>query len=79
MTYTLRPEDVVGTCEVADVLGVSKQRIHALRKDKRFPEPFKVLASSPLWDKREIDNFLRQWRPWKAEQNQTGITTNETK
>lgn len=71
MEYTLSPDDILGTSEVAHVLGVSKQRIHALRKDDRFPKPFKNLASSPLWDKREIDNFLRQWRPWKLEVTDT--------
>lgn len=65
MEYTLRPDDILGTSEVAQVLGVSKQRIHALRKDQRFPTPFKHIASTPLWDKREIDSFLKQWRPWK--------------
>lgn len=67
--YTISPDDILGTSEVAAVLGVSKQRIHALRKDKRFPTPFKSIASSPLWDKREVDAFLKQWRPWKLEAN----------
>lgn len=70
MEYTLRPDDIIGTSEVASVLGVSKQRIHALRKDHRFPTPFKTLASTPLWDKREIDSFLKQWRPWKNQETQ---------
>jgi predicted DNA-binding transcriptional regulator AlpA len=64
---TISYEDILGTSEVALVLGVSKQRIHALRKDKRFPQPFRNIAASPLWDKREVDNFLMQWRPWKVE------------
>lgn len=58
--------DILGTSEVAEVLGVSKQRIHALRKMAEFPEPFKVLASTPLWDKKEIVAFLTSWRPWKV-------------
>jgi predicted DNA-binding transcriptional regulator AlpA len=71
MEYSVRPDDILGTSEVASVLGVSKQRIHALRKDPRFPTPFKTIAASPLWDKREVDLFLRNWRPWKLEVENT--------
>lgn len=67
--YMVKPNDILGTSEVAKVLGVSKQRIHALRKNERFPKPFHTLASTPLWDKREIDAFIKEWRPWKAEAN----------
>ena len=66
--YNLVPDDIMGTSEVAEYLGVSKQRIHALRKDPRFPAPFKHLASTPLWDRWEVHFFLAQWRPHKAEQ-----------
>ena len=66
--YTLKPEEILGTSEVAKVLGVSKQRIHALRKNKKFPKPVLVLAATPIWDAREINAFLRDWRPWKQAQ-----------
>ena len=65
--YMIKPDDILGTSEVAKVLGVSKQRIHALRKNERFPKPFHSLASTPLWDKREINAFIVEWRPWKAD------------
>lgn len=79
MNYTIPPDDILGTSEVASVLGVSKQRIHALRKDPRFPLPFKTIAASPLWDKREVDQFLRNWRPWKLEvQNTVEGQSNES-
>ena len=58
--------DICGTAEVAEVLGVSKQRIASLRKMPTFPDPIVVLASTPLWDKMEIINFLRSWQPWKV-------------
>lgn len=64
----LKPENLLGTSEVAVVLGVSKQRIHALRKNKKFPQPIVNLAATPIWDRREIDVFLAEWRPWKVPQ-----------
>ncbi|CAB4185267.1 hypothetical protein UFOVP1130_23 [uncultured Caudovirales phage] len=68
MTNNLQPEHLLGTSELAVVLGVSKQRIHALRKNKKFPQPIANLASSPIWDKREVIVFLKEWRPWKVTQ-----------
>lgn len=64
----IAPVNILGTSEVAEYIGVSKQRIHALRKDSRFPQPFKMLASTPLWDAWEIHAFLTQWRPHRADQ-----------
>lgn len=58
--------DILGTAEVAEVLGVSKQRVYSLRKMAEFPEPFLQLASTPLWDRHEVMEFLARWRPWKV-------------
>jgi predicted DNA-binding transcriptional regulator AlpA len=67
MNNTALPVDaILGTAEVASVLGVSKQRIHSLRQMPEFPEPVKILASTPIWDKAEIMSFLAVWRPWKV-------------
>lgn len=65
----IRIENILGTSEVAEVLGVSKQRIHALRKMAEFPDPVKTLASTPLWDKEAVLQFLAKWRPWKVSQD----------
>jgi hypothetical protein len=66
MTNELQPEHLAGTSEIAVILGVTKQRIHALRKQKKFPQPIANLASTPIWDKRDIQAFLAEWRPWKV-------------
>ena len=67
MSKNIDVDNILGTSEVAEVLGVSKQRIHALRKMVEFPEPVRVLASTPLWDKEEVLAFLAVWRPWKVQ------------
>lgn len=69
MSKCLPVEDILGTSEVAEVLGVSKQRIHSLRQMAEFPEPFVQLASTPLWDRTEVIEFLAKWRPWKVINN----------
>lgn len=70
MSKCINTENILGTSEVAEVLGVSKQRIHSLRQTAEFPEPFVKLASTPLWDKDEVMEFLAKWRPWKVLNNE---------
>jgi predicted DNA-binding transcriptional regulator AlpA len=71
MNKTVIPVDnILGTAEVADVLGVSKQRIANLRKLAEFPDPVVHLASTPLWDRSDILDFLTIWRPWKVLNNE---------
>jgi hypothetical protein len=48
---------LVGTAEVAELLGVSRQRIHELRKADRFPEPMIELAAGPIWLRPAIEKW----------------------
>ncbi|NBQ47120.1 MAG: DNA-binding protein [Sphingobacteriia bacterium] len=47
-------ENICGTAEVAEMLGIAKQRIHALRKNPEFPQPIIKIAATPIWDRLEI-------------------------
>ena len=40
---------LLGMAEVAAYLGISRQRIHVLRKEGRFPEPFVSLKCGDVW------------------------------
>ena len=53
--------DLVGTTEVADLLGVSRQRIHELRKAGRFPQPMVELSGVPIWLRAAIVAFDEGW------------------
>jgi predicted DNA-binding transcriptional regulator AlpA len=58
-----RPQipDLVGTHEVASMLGVSRQRLHQLRAAERFPQPTVTLAATPVWLRSTITSHLEQW------------------
>lgn len=73
MSRCIPVEDILGTSEVAEVLCVSKQRIHSLRQMKEFPEPVVQLASTPLWDRKDVVSFLAIWKPWKVINNELQI------
>jgi serine/threonine protein kinase len=49
--------DIGGAFEVADLLGVTRQRVASLRARPSFPEPLAELAAGPIFDLDEI----RRW------------------
>ncbi len=46
-----------GVSEVADKLGISRQRIAELRVRPDFPQPVAELASGPIWDLDDIERW----------------------
>jgi hypothetical protein len=65
MENTISYDNICGTGEAAEVLGVSKQRIHSLRKHPSFPAPIREISASPIWDKTHLVEFLTIWQPRK--------------
>jgi len=67
--------DLIGVAELAEILGVSRQRASELaRTGSGFPRPLRFLASGPIWDKAMIARYVQHWdrrprgRPKKAAQ-----------
>jgi predicted DNA-binding transcriptional regulator AlpA len=50
-----------GLSETAELLGVSRSRVAALRARSDFPRPVAELASGPVWVAREIEAFAQRW------------------
>jgi hypothetical protein len=64
--------DLVSTKEIAEMLGVSKQRVSDLSRSDKFPAPVAHLAVGRIWTRSSIGHFLEEWdrrpgRPSKAE------------
>ena len=55
------PERYVGTAEVAEFLGVSKQRVSELRSAGRMPAPIAELRSGPVWAVSSLQRFVEGW------------------
>jgi hypothetical protein len=54
--------DLVSGPEAAEVLGVSRQRLHELAARHRgFPEPLYRLRVGPLWVRSAIEAFAQRW------------------
>ena len=55
--------DLVGTSEIADLLGVSRQRVHQLTARDDFPEPLARLQAGAIWDREAVLAWIRTHRP----------------
>lgn len=54
--------DIVDATAAAQILGVSRQRVHQLAADHpQFPEPLYELAAGKLWTRPAVEGFLRHW------------------
>ena len=54
--------------EIAELLGVSKQRAHQNAYEDGFPAPVAEDGRGRLWDRREVAAWARVWRrekPWQ--------------
>lgn len=63
--------ELVGIAEIAELLGVTRQRASALQTNPRFPAPIAVLRSGPVWRRGDLTRFEDTWerkpgRPAKA-------------
>lgn len=56
-----RAPELVGVSEVGEILGVSRQRISALRTSEFFPKPAAELKSGPVWFLSDLQRFIQDW------------------
>lgn len=54
-------DTIVGVAEVAELLGVQKQRVPQLRVTQGFPAPIAELASGPVWKGSSLRRFAETW------------------
>lgn len=52
---------MVGISELAQLLGVTKQRASQLAQRRDFPAPYQQLASGPIWRKGDLSRFMEEW------------------
>jgi predicted DNA-binding transcriptional regulator AlpA len=50
----------MGVAEVAELLGVTRQRVTQLAKTDGFPEPQVRLASGPVWESADVEQWARK-------------------
>ena len=63
-----RLPDWLRITEIAELLGVTKQRAHQIADEDGFPAPVAEDGRGRLWDRREVTAWTKGWRrekPWR--------------
>ena len=61
------PKSTLRPVEIADLLGVTKQRAQIV-DEPGFPSPVAEDVRGQLWDRREVTAWAKRWRrekPWR--------------
>lgn len=53
--------ELVGVGEVAEMLGVTRQRASGLARSSTFPPPLAELKAGPVWARLSVERFVAQW------------------
>lgn len=53
----------MGMAEIADLLGVSRQRAHKITQRDDFPAPVAKLAAGTIWKRGDVERWLAKHRP----------------
>jgi len=54
---------LVGVHEIAEMLGVSRQRVDRIvATDKSFPRPEAVLAAGRIWRRKDVEAWIEKRR-----------------
>ena len=51
---------LVGVTEIAEMLGISRQRAHQLTRAEGFPAPVAELSAGRIWNRDEVEEWGRE-------------------
>jgi hypothetical protein len=54
--------ELMSAAEIAEELGVTRQRVHQLRSTAAFPAPLAELRGGAVWDAAAVRKFARDWK-----------------
>jgi len=77
MTKVEKYIDPVSNAEIADIMGVTRQKVSSLHFHNKLPNPYKVLKCGPLWDKKEITSWLYKNNMIKEQEKNNDETTTD--
>jgi predicted DNA-binding transcriptional regulator AlpA len=58
---------VMGAAEIAERLGVTRQRAYQITSRRDFPEPIAHLAMGQVWETKDVEAWIRVRRPELAD------------
>jgi predicted DNA-binding transcriptional regulator AlpA len=58
-SVTIFARYLMGTYEIAEMLGVSRQRAQQIAAHKNFPKPYDVLHAGKIWKRKAVEQWAR--------------------
>lgn len=59
---------LMGSGEIQERLGVSRQRTQQIVNRRDFPAPYQVLIMGAVWNAEDVEAWIRERRPHLAEE-----------
>jgi hypothetical protein len=53
--------ELMSAAEIAELLRISRQRVHQLRRTAAFPAPLADLRGGAVWDAAAVRKFAEEW------------------
>jgi hypothetical protein len=53
--------ELMSAADIAEELGITRQRVHQLRKHAGFPAPLAELRGGAVWDAAAVQKFVDEW------------------
>lgn len=53
---------LAGLTEIAEMLGVTRQRASQLAASKEFPKPLDRIAAGPVWRRDTVERWVKKHR-----------------
>jgi len=53
--------ELMSAAEIAEELGITRQRVHQLRSTEAFPAPLAELRGGAVWDAAAVRKFAQDW------------------
>ena len=61
VNYSSDMHHLVGAAEIADMLGITRQRVNQLvRRDPTFPKPEAELIAGRVWKRTNVEAWMRK-------------------
>ncbi len=54
---------IVGTWEIAEMLGVTRSRVNQMALQRGFPKPYGKLHAGKIWRRTDIEAWIRKRKP----------------
>ncbi|MDE0778276.1 MAG: DNA-binding protein [Nocardioides sp.] len=52
--------DLMGVTEIAELLGLTRQRVHQLRQSEDFPRPVADISAGSIWERADVEAWARE-------------------